>query len=367
MSDEKQTPQDQWMAHPAIGVDVAGAKNKAPRVAFAGLERTIPVKLPELEYPYATLGGTASYVVVCKPAEEEGGDDPNVEVKMKDGQAEIEAKLAHKYGAAKLSAGATASGKEGSLGVDLQLVDAATKAKTQFAFQILKVDAEHAEIEFLALEWTQTYPLVRQTIEVVGLKLDVEGRIDVKIVIQPNKKQIALDILKRFGITVGEDAAVGVAAGGTGTAGAAAVAAAPVAGVLGGIAGGLLLCAATMKAIQVLGDQGRDSTACAQEGARRLRAYADSFAATVRGKSGASAEGNQDGEAHLQYIMRTAKTTREDAIAMCNESDQRYEQIAWAAMRPSMREAVKQAYDKLHWGGINNGSLLEYLGDNTNY
>ncbi|MEO7057759.1 MAG: hypothetical protein ABI281_05940 [Caldimonas sp.] len=366
MSDEQQSEQDKWMSHPSVGVIVSGKTKKVARAAFTGLQLSIPVKVPEAEYLYVTLGGTVSYVVVCKPVEGEG-DDPNIEIKIKNGQAEIEAKLAQKYGAFKISEGIAASGKEGSLGVDVELVDAATKAKTTVAFHLAKVDTEKAEIEFLAFEWTQTYPLVRRTIDAVGMKLEVEGRIDVKLVIQPSKKRIALDILKKLGLAVAEDAALGAAAGGTGATGAAAVAAAPVAGVLGGIAGGIVLCGATMKAIQALGEQGRDSTACAQEGARKLRAYADSYAATVRGRSGASAEGNQDGEAHLQFIMRTAKTTRDDAVAMCNESDQKYEQIAWAALRPKMREAVKRAYDKLHWGGINNPSLLEYLGDNTNY
>lgn len=208
--------------------------------------------------------------------------------------------------------------------------------------------------------------------------------------VKPNWPKILLEIAERYGVQAGATAggaaaggsaaggaaattgaaaagAESVAVGGTGTAGAAAVGAASVAGIAGGIVGGVALCAAAMKAIAVLGEQGRDSTACVQEGARRLRAYADSYAATVRGRAGSQAEGNRDGEAHLKYIMRTAQTTREDAVAMCLESDQKYEQIAWAALRPKMRDAVKKAYDQLHWGGIADAPLLEFLGDNSDY
>lgn len=171
--------------------------------------------------------------------------------------------------------------------------------------------------------------------------------------IRLNWSKILAEVAKRYALEA------------AGSAGAAA--AVPVAAIAGGIAGGLLLCAGTLKAISLLGEQGRDSTRCAQEGARRLRAYADSYAQTVKGGAGPSAEGNKDGEAYLQYIMRTAQTTREDAVQMCKESTQKYEQLAWVELRPQMREAVKKAYAELHYGNIHGPSLQEYLGDNSDY
>ena len=199
-------------------------------------------------------------------------------------------------------------------------------------------------------------------------KLDLKLSVDAVCVgtLKPNWKKISIDVGERIALEFAKGAG-SAAVGGTGGAGSVAVASAPVAGILGGIVGGIALCAASMHAIEVLGQQGRDSFACAQEGARRLRAYADSFAATVRGGSGPSPEGNQDGEAHLQNIMRVAQTTREDAVAMCRESDQKYEQMAWVALRPKMREAVQEAYNRLHWGDINHAVLMEFLGDRSNY
>ena len=108
---------------------------------------------------------------------------------------------------------------------------------------------------------------------------------------------------EKLGIQVGEDAALGVAAGGTRTLGSAAVAAAPVAGILGGLVGGVALAAGVCAGIGKLGDLGADATAVCQDGATRLRAYAASYGSAMRGKPGSDQTANNDAEAALQDIM----------------------------------------------------------------
>ena len=132
--------------------------------------------------------------------------------------------------------------------------------------------------------------------------------------------------------------------------------------------GGLLLTAATMKLIQNWTESGKEATELCQEGANRLREYARSYASTVRGNPGPNAQGNQDGEAYLQHLMQVAKTTHEDAIQMCKESDQHYEQNAWKALLPGMREAVTKGYLAKHSDNPTFRIVLsEFLGDDTHY
>lgn len=355
MSDGAQSEQDEWMA--GVGVNVArygarrgGDKKKGPRSAITAVQFSIPVKVPDASFSYATAGGTVSYVVSYKPAGEE--TEPDVEIKFKNGHAEIEAKLKQKYGKdVVLSEGVTASGKEGSLGIDLELTDNATQAKTTFAFHLAKVDAEHAEIEFLALEASQTYPLIRRQFKAVGLTIETEGRIDVKIVLQPNKKRIALATLKRLGFTAAEDTALGVTEGGIGAAGEAALAAAasPTIVIAGGIVGGLALCAGAMAWIDALESTGRDAGDVCVTGARRLRAYAESYGSMMRGKPGPDANGNADAEAALKIIMDKAPgTTKEQAIDAAIKSKQNFENLAYRALLPSVRNECKKAYDQKH-------------------
>jgi len=233
----------------------------------------------------------------------------------------------------------------------LDLVDAQTQAKTTFEFHVVKVDAEHAKVEFAALEWSQTYPLARTVIEVGGVKWKVEGGAAVKVTAQPNWKQIAADVFKRLGVTVAEDAALGVAAGGTGTAGAAAVAAAssPVIVAAGGIFGGLALTAGAMAWIDALEAAGRDATQACVLGAKKLRDYATSYGSAMRGAPGPNAQGNADAEAALKAIMDKAPgTTREQAIDAAKQSKQNWENLAYRALLPKMREEVKRAYDEKH-------------------
>ena len=236
---------------PPMAAAPAAAPPAAAGVGISSVQFSIPVNVPNKDFSYVTCGGSVTFAVAAKPE----GDEPDVEVKIKNLKPEVEAKLKKKYGSvAELSGGLTVSDKEGSVAVGLDLVDAQTQAKTTFEFHVVKVDAEHAKVEFAALEWSQTYPLARTVIEVGGVKWKVEGGAVVKVTAQPNWKQIAADVLKRLGVTVAEDAALGVAAGGTGTAGAAAIAVAssPLLIAAGGILGGLALTAGAMNWLEAL-------------------------------------------------------------------------------------------------------------------
>ena len=127
-----------------------------------------------------------------------------------------------------------------------------------------------------------------------------------------------------------------------------------------------------MAAIDALEQQGKDAAAICQDGARRLREYAESYGSAIRGKPGKNALGNQDAEAYLQWIMKTLPgTTHNDAIEMCKESDQKYEELAYARLLPQMREDVRRAYVAKHdiMGEDPNfrTCLKEFLGDDTHY
>ena len=348
---------------PPMSAPPAAAPPAAAGVGISSVQFSIPVNVPNKDFSYVTCGGSVTFAVAAKPE----GDEPDVEVKIKNLKPEVEAKLKKKYGSvAELSGGLTVSDKEGSVGVGLDLVDAQTQAKTTFEFHVVKVDAEHAKVEFAALEWSQTYPLARTVIEVGGVKWKVEGGAAVKVTAQPNWKQIAADVLKRLGVTVAEDAALGVAAGGTGTVGAAAIAAAssPLIVVTGGILGGLALTAGAMKWLEALKNAGRDATDVCVLGARQLRAYAESYGSTMRGTPGKNARGNQDAEAALKAIMDKAPgTTREQAIDAAKQSGQNYENLAYRALLPKMREDVKKAYDEMQPFWVTDETLMRVMNE----
>lgn len=389
MGDEARSAQDAWMSHPSLGLDVSqfGANaGQATRVATA-----FNVALETKEFG---SWGKDSYL--------------KGSFKLK---ANIKGEVSPKGDGPSVSAGVTTNGGEKG-DVELakntlkQLLDGFSIKEDKETFNhefsrkqiklslgvkaTFDIGLEHfwplltGEFVVAAVDW-EKFSKNPDDVTVGGIELGgggkgeferalderwkMKGSIELTLSgsIKPNWPKIALELAKKYGLELGAAGAESAAVGGTGATGALAVGAAPIAGVAGGIVGGIALCAGTMKLIQIWGEQGRDSTTCAQEGARRLRAYADSYAATVRGGSGSSAEGNRDGEAHLAYIMRVAKTTRQDAVDMCRESTEKYEQNAWNALRPKMREAVEKAYDQLHWGGIHRPALLEFLGDNANY
>jgi hypothetical protein len=119
--------------------------------------------------------------------------------------------------------------------------------------------------------------------------------------------------------------------------------------VTGGILGGLALTAGAMAWIDALEAAGRDATQACVLGARKLRDYAASYGSAMRGTPGSNAQGNADAEAALKAIMAQAPgTTREQAIDAAKQSKQNFENLAYRALLPKMREEVKKAYDEKH-------------------
>jgi hypothetical protein len=104
-----------------------------------------------------------------------------------------------------------------------------------------------------------------------------------------------------------------------------------------------------MKLIDVLESQGRDATDICAEGAKRLRAYAKSYGSTMRGTPGDVPEGNQDAEARLKAMMDASPgMTHDQAVEVAKQSKLNFENMAYRALLPSMRDKVKEAYDKAH-------------------
>lgn len=191
-------------------------------------------------------------------------------------------------------------------------------------------------------------PVFKHAVKGIDLEIAIVGTVALEL--KPDYLAIGETLLEKFGPEVGG-------------------AAAPV---VGGIVGGIALCAATMAAIDALEEQGKDAAAICQEGARRLRDYAKSYGSAIRGTPGSNALGNQDADAYLKWIMKTVPgTTRNDAIEMCKESDQKYEELAYAKLLPQMREDVRKAYVKKHdiMGEDSNFRIClnEFLGEDTHY
>ena len=112
---------------PPMGAAPAAGSPAPARAGISAVQLSIPVKVPDKDFSYVTCGGSVTFAVTAKPE----GDEPDVEVKIKNLTPEVEAKLKKKFGsAAELSGGLTVSDKEGSVGVGLDLVDAQTQAKT---------------------------------------------------------------------------------------------------------------------------------------------------------------------------------------------------------------------------------------------
>jgi uncharacterized protein (DUF697 family) len=340
------SPQDQWITHPAFGVPsetlkVEGGGGPVSEVEF----QTNPIRLAKTELGYVTGEGTVAFSLTYGPA---GAEGAGVAVKFKGKDVEIEKAIE-----TKLSSGVTLSGSgslsatEGSVGVGLKLPDSNEARKHSISFKIIKVDEKKGELEFAVLEWEETVPLISGTLVVKGLPIKYAGSVVISVKFTPNKERIAIELAKRFGITIGEDAAASLAAGGTGTLGSAAIAAAasPVVVVTGGIFGGVALTAGVCAGIGKLEDLGKDCTAVCQEGQRQLREYSASYGSAMRGNPGGNPQGNQDAEADLQATMRkTPGTTHDQAVAAAKQSGQNFENIAYRRLLPVMRDQVTAAY-----------------------
>ena len=345
------TPQDLWITNPLIGVPtkVAGGVRVSEVEFHIG-----PYRLIKTDIGYLTGEGKVGYSGTYAPAGAD--DDPGIALKFKNGQPECEKAIEKK-----LSSGLTLSGSgslsptEGSVGIGLKLPDKNEARKHTITFKIIKVDAKKAEVDLAVLEWEETVPLVSGTVVVQGLTIKYAGSIVISVSFTPNKEKIALELASRFGITVGEDAAASVAAGGTGTLGSVAVAAAasPVVVITSAVVGGVLLTTGVCAAIGKLEDLGKDCMAVCQDGRNQLYDYAKSYGSAMRGNPGGNAKGNQDAESDLQATMsKTPGTTHDQAVAAAKQSGQNFENIAYRRLLPIMRDRVRAGYKaKEGWVG----------------
>jgi hypothetical protein len=366
------TPQDRWLQ--ALGVSAASFEKAAGSVSEVKFHIG-PVTIAKQDLGYLDAQGSVDYSGTYEP---EKGEDPGVALKFSNGQPEIEAALEKKLASGiKLGGGGSLSATEGSLGLGLKLPDSDAARKHEFKFKIVKVDAKKADLDFAVLEWEETVPLVSGSVPFQGIKINYAGSIVIKIEVSPNKEKIALELAKRFGISIGEDAAASVAAGGTGTAGsiATAAAASPLVIVTSAIVGGLAVTAGVCAGIGKLEDLGADATAVCQDGERQLREYASSYGSAMRGKPGGNAQGNKDAEADLQAMIKQQPgTTHDQAVDAATKSGKKFEDIAYRRVLPKMREQVRAAY-KAKEGAVGwffasdqlERCIMEFLGENNHY
>jgi hypothetical protein len=165
------------------------------------------------------------------------------------------------------------------------------------------------------------------------------------------------------GAAAGIDA-TGAVAGTDVAAAAAGTAAAPVALItIGAVVGGLTLTAGVCAAIGGEEDLGKDAADVCTEGQRQLRDYARSYGSAMRGQPGTNAQGNQDAEARLQEIMSVGKMSHDEAVDAARQSGINYEDQAYRALLPKMRDDIKKAYRAKEgfWGTFFSGNVLEQV------
>jgi hypothetical protein len=259
-----------------------------------------------------------------------------------EGKVKVQTKIAE---GVKLTGTGKVSPEKGSLSVGVEFAGTSPGDKINWDFSPVQADAKKGKLKVGVLERKQTVQVGEKQFEIDGIKINVTGSYAVTISAAPDWVKIGAKVAERYGV----DVAASAAAGGTGAAGALAVAAAPAAGIAGGIVGGIALAVGAMKLIDVLEAQGRDATDICVEGARRLRAYAESYGSTMRGSPGSNEEGNKDAEARLQAMMKASPgMTHDQAVETAKQSKQNFEDMAYRAVLPTMRDKVKEAYDKAH-------------------
>jgi hypothetical protein len=218
--------------------------------------------------------------------------------------------------------------------------------KTTNGFEFVDIDAKEAKVNFAELKWKTACKPVSGTTVLGGppLKIKYSAQLSAEVDFTPNWKKLGKYALDKFGVSVSEDAA---AVGGTGAAGAVAVSVAPAAGVAGGIVGGFALTAGVCAGIGKLEDLGKDASAVCEQGETVLRAYAESYGSTMRGKPGNNEEGNADAEKALQVIMqKNPSATYDQAVQAAIDSKQNYEDLAYRALLPRMRQQITEGYKK---------------------
>ncbi len=313
---------------------------------------------------YVEGGGSVGFKLTFQLAH----TDPDQEIKLENGklgyETELKRELADKL---ELTGKAEVTSDGGAVSVGL-VSEKSSLGKTTVSFVLVDVDREAKEagkiVKFAELKWDQDFEISREIEVSDGLKLEIQGAVTVGIVFSPDKEKIAKLCVEKFGAPLAEDAALGVAAGGTGTTGAIAVAVAPAVVIIGGVVGGVALTVGVCAAIGKLEDLGADAAAVCRNGADQLRAYAESYGSTMRGKPGTNAEGNADAEAALQVIMRqNPGITHDQAVQAAIDTRQKYEDLAFRQMLPIMRQRVEDAYNKKEgfWGRLFSGNVLEQV------
>lgn len=311
------------------------------------IQLEFPVKVPpgeeKVDLGYVYGEGSVSYAVTYEPAD---SDDPNAAVTLKNGQAQYELELKKSLSQGVILKGdATISGTKGSNGAELEIPGSGS-TKTTIGFEFVDIDAKKAKVNFAELKWkTECKPVSGITeLGTPPLKIKYSAQLTAEVDFEPNWEKLGKYALEKFGVSVAEDAA---AAGGTGGAGAVAVSVAPAAGVAGGIVGGFALTVGVCAGIGKLEDLGKDAMAVCQEGATELRAYAESYGSTMRGKPGSRQEGNADAEKTLQAIMqKNPGATHDQAVQAAIDSKQNYEDLAYRALLPTMRQQITEGYKK---------------------
>ena len=232
-------------AAPSLAGDALDETGGATGGLGAKLPLKFPVKFPpggdKVNLGYVYGWGVVSYSVTYELADT---GDPNAVVTFqKNGlQYGVELQKSLSQGAT-LKGDTKISGTKGSIGAALEIPSSET-VKTTIGFEFVDIDAKEAKVSFAELKWTTACKPVSGTTPILGLKIKYSAELSVEVDFEPNWKTLAEYALKKFSVSLAEDTALGVAAGGTGAAGAVAVGIAAGAGVVGGIVGGLALTTA---------------------------------------------------------------------------------------------------------------------------
>jgi hypothetical protein len=83
----------------------------------------------------------------------------------------------------------------------------------------------------------------------------------------------------------------------------------------------------------------------------------------MRGQPGSDARGNKDAETRLQQIMTKGNMTHDQAVQAAEQSGQNYEELAYRALLPIMRDDVQERYKAKEgfWGTFFSGNVVEQV------
>jgi hypothetical protein len=289
---------------------------------------------------YAKAKGSLSYTLKVEPSA--SADSPG-KVIYKNGEVDYKGALEkHLTGSTKVVGEGEIAGKKGALGIWAE-IEGTKYSKTSIGFEIMDVDGDKGEVTWAALDWHSDFTIPGAEATLLDAKFKYSGTVTPDVKIVPDYAQI--------GEAVGEKVV-------TRSGGIAAVS----------IVLGVALCVATMAAIDALAKSGASETDAATKGRQMLRDYADSYAATVLGKSGGSSQwGKDDGNAYLQQIMSMSQISRDEAIQDCQQNLESqsnkfyYEYQAWSAVVGKVRQSVIDGWKKEHYIAAAFGSQIETI------